>query len=102
MSTPLCGDCGGTILAFAIAGTPRGTCRCPRASVVKVEVIALRERLSPGTTVPVYRVAYNGKICSPSWLDKGPAEAYRDALQRGERQPEFSRPEDWPAAQEAR
>lgn len=37
----------------------------------------------------LYGVVFNGKLCSPEWLEKGPAEAYLTALLSGTRQPEY-------------
>jgi hypothetical protein len=39
--------------------------------------------------VPTWRVVYDGKFTTPRFNAKGPADAYRDAIARGERQPEF-------------
>ena len=52
-------------------------------------VFALR---IPGTNEPEYRVAFAGRVCSPAWLDRGPAQAYLDALQAGTREPEYACP----------
>jgi hypothetical protein len=36
-------------------------------------------------------VFFNNRLCSPCWMQKGPAQAYLELLQRGERQPEYAR-----------
>lgn len=53
------------------------------------EVVALRNGL-----MIEYRVFFNGRICSPSWQQKGPAKSYLDALEAGTRQPEYAVEED--------
>lgn len=50
-----------------------------------VETVALREHGEQ-----VFRVVVNGRIASPRWMMKGPADAYRDAVANGKRSPEFS------------
>lgn len=37
----------------------------------------------------VWVVIFNGRVCSPTWRERGPALAYLDALRAGTRQPEY-------------
>ncbi len=37
----------------------------------------------------VWRVRWDGRVCAPTWLSKGAAEAYRAMLRSGARQPEY-------------
>ncbi len=48
------------------------------------EVVCVRE-----LGVTAWRVIWRGRLCSPVWLARGPADAYLDALRRGTRSPEF-------------
>ncbi len=54
---------------------------------IKGRVIALR---SVYNAKPEYRVAWNGRLCSPVWQQRGPAEAYLQMLHSGSRQPEYA------------
>ena len=38
-----------------------------------------------------WHVMWQGRVCSPVWMERGPAEAYLDLLRSGYRQPEYSR-----------
>lgn len=37
----------------------------------------------------VWLVSFDGRVCSPSWREKGPAQAYLEALKAGARAPEY-------------
>jgi hypothetical protein len=50
-----------------------------------IEVVVLRE-----DGEPAWRVVVDGRFTSPRFNSKGAAEAYRDVLARGQRQPEFA------------
>lgn len=39
---------------------------------------------------PAYRVVYHGRVCSPTWTERGPAAAYYSMLLRGQRKPEYA------------
>lgn len=43
--------------------------------------------------VVIFRVMFEGRLCSPTWAHRGPAVAYLSALREGTRKPEFSVPE---------
>lgn len=36
-----------------------------------------------------FYVLVNGRQCSPTWADLGPAKAYAEAIRSGARQPEY-------------
>lgn len=38
-----------------------------------------------------FRAVWRGRLCTPEWEQRGPAEAYLDMLERGQRQPEYVR-----------
>jgi hypothetical protein len=38
-----------------------------------------------------FRVKVDGRLTTPTWSQKGPAQAYADAINRGQREPEFER-----------
>lgn len=35
-------------------------------------------------------VVFNDRVCSPAWTQKGPAQAYLSALEKGTRKPEYA------------
>lgn len=37
----------------------------------------------------VWMVEYAGRVCTPTWKERGPAHAYLTALQAGTRKPEY-------------
>lgn len=41
---------------------------------------------------PVWKVRWGGRVCSPEWQERGPAEAYLSALRNGTRKPEYHTP----------
>jgi hypothetical protein len=52
------------------------------------QVVSFRDPNS--STGTMYRVFFNGRLCSPEWHQHGPAEAYLFSLNRGERDPEYN------------
>lgn len=54
------------------------------------EVFVLRDTHSP--TGEVWQVKWDGRICSPTWMERGPAVAYLESLRKG-RKPEYIRGE---------
>lgn len=41
-----------------------------------------------------WKVSFQGRVCSPAFNAKGPAQAYLDALRAGTRQPEYHQKEE--------
>lgn len=81
-----CGQPGGTCRTCGARHIPCVDSGCERCHG-RGEAFVLRE---PGTQNESWQVRFDGRVCSPTWRQKGPALAYLGALIRGERQPEYS------------
>ena len=46
-------------------------------------------RVPKTTAEQEWKVQWRGIVCTPSWLTRGPAEAYLDMLRSGTREPEY-------------
>jgi hypothetical protein len=53
------------------------------------EVLAEKQTVEVVYIAGAYRVSAYGRLCSPTWEQRGPAEAYCDMIVRGQRAPEF-------------